>query len=330
VSGASGILSIAEQSAHFLAREHCRPPAGEVLNAAAWRGADLGPEETWAETLPQETFAAFEEAMDGARRTARPLDDLVARDFPLGALSGTIVRWRRTLTHGRGFLVLRGVPVGRWDLETQKLFMRALGLQLGRLGYQNPQGDVIGEVKDTGAAKRDPFARLYATAGEFRFHCDASDLVGLLCVRPAARGGESKIASSVTVYNEVLRRRPELAPLLFQPMAFDLRNEQRPESPPFAEIAPCAYADGVLKTFYISDYFRSVERLGVTLPKGRRELLDLFDEIAGEPGIGLSFHLEPGDVQILYNHTTLHARTAFEDAPGRERLLLRFLVSMGA
>ena len=134
----------------------------------------------------------------------------------------------------------------------------------------------------------------------------------------------------MTVYNEILRRRPDLAGRLFEPFPFDLRNEQQPGAASYAELAPCAYADGVLKTFYLSDYFRSVERLGVQIPDADRELLDLYDAIAGEPGVGLSFHLQAGDVQVLFNHTTLHARTAFRDEPGRERLLLRFLVSIGA
>ena len=323
------LMSIGDQSAHFLNREHRGEPPGPLAGEVAWRGADLANPALWIETLAPSLIAAFEAAMAAAAHSGRPLDALSAADAPIAGAAEILDRWRRTLTHGRGFLVLRGVPVDRWDLSTQKLFMRVLGLQFGRLGYQNPQGDVIGEVRNTGAAERDPYARLYATAGEFRFHCDASDLVGLLCVRPAAAGGESRFASSVSVYNELLRRRPDLAQRLFQPLAYDLRNEHQPGQPPYAFMAPCAYADGVLKTFYISDYFRTAAR-HLEIPTADLELLDLYDEIAADPDVGLSFFLQPGDVQILYNHTMLHARTAFQDAPGRERLLLRFLVSIGA
>lgn len=323
------IVSIADQSAHFLNRDHQQEPSGAVRGDGAWLGSDLADPRLWVETLDQDIIAAFESAMTRAQARGRPLDDLDIHDVEIPGQDVTLQRWRSALTHGRGFLVLRGVPVERWDLETQKLFMRVLGLQFGRLGHQNPQGDVIGEVRNTGAAERDPYARLYATAGEFRFHCDASDLVGLLCIRPAASGGESRFASSVSVYNELLRRRPDLAARLFQPLAYDLRNEHQPGQPPYAFMTPCAYADGVLKTFYISDYFRTAAR-HLEIPTADLELLDLYDEIAADPDVGLSFFLQPGDVQILYNHTMLHARTAFEDAPGRERLLLRFLVSMGA
>lgn len=327
MAASSALMTIAEQSAHFLNRVHQGRPDGPIGGDAAWLGADLVRRGDWVEPLSADVVASLEAGLARARASGRRLDDLSAADFAFPDLDATLARWRRTLTHGRGFLVLRGVPVRDWSSQDQALFMRGLGLQFGRLGYQNPRGDVIGEVRATGVEKTDPYARLYATAGEFRFHCDASDLVGLLCVRQAAEGGESRVASSVSVYNELLRRRPELAARLFEPQPFDLRNEQAPGAPPYAAIAPCAYADGVLKTFYISDYFRTVARHGVTPDL---DLIDTYDEIAGSPEVGLSFALEPGDVQILYNHTALHARSAFRDAPGRERLLLRFLVSVGA
>ncbi|ODT89712.1 TauD/TfdA family dioxygenase [Phenylobacterium sp. SCN 70-31] len=321
------LLSISEQSAHFLARDHVGPPAGAVVGEAAWYGGDLLADGSWAEELTPNVIAAFEQALVAVAAGGRNPDNLVAEDFPLAAIAPTLQRWRETLLHGRGFLVLRGVPVTQWTPAMQDLFTRALGLQFGHLGLQNPQGDVIGQVRDTGAAKRDPYARLYATAGEFRFHCDASDLVGLLCVRPAVRGGESRIASSVTVYNELHKRRPDLAALLFEPLALDLRNEHQPGAEAYAALTPCAYADGALHTAYLSDYFRSAAR-HLALPPAHLELLDLYDAIAAEPGIGLSFFMRPGDVQVLNNHVALHARTAFEDEPGRERLLLRFLASV--
>jgi alpha-ketoglutarate-dependent taurine dioxygenase len=56
--------------------------------------------------------------------------------------------------------------------------------------------------------------------------------------------------------------------------------------------------------------------------------MDLYEQVAADPAVGLAFKLRPGDIQILNNHVTLHARSAFEDEPGRERLLLRFLVSV--
>jgi hypothetical protein len=44
----------------------------------------------------------------------------------------------------------------------------------------------------------------------------------------------------------------------------------------------------------------------------------------------LSMNFEEGDIQLLNNHTTLHARTAFEDhdEPERQRHLLRMWIAV--
>ena len=52
------------------------------------------------------------------------------------------------------------------------------------------------------------------TNAEMRFHTDACDYVGLLCLQTPKSGGASRIASSVTVYNTMLQRRPELVEAL--------------------------------------------------------------------------------------------------------------------
>jgi hypothetical protein len=63
-----------------------------------------------------------------------------------------------------------------------------------------------------------------------------------------------------------------------------------------------------------------------------RALLDLYNEIAGSSILYLDMDLEPGDIQLLSNHTVLHARTDYEDYPEleRKRHLLRLWISLGA
>lgn len=326
---AKGPLTVEEQSAHFLNRPHAREPVGPVGGASAWRCGDLPPVDGLKHRFTPCEIADLQRAIDGARN--KPRNNLVAEDFAFGSMESVFEAWRRELQDGRGFVLAGGLQVAEWSREDLDLLMRGIGLQFGRLGAQNARGDVIGEVRNTGAAERDPFVRNYVTDREFRFHCDAADLLGLLCVRRAWRGGGNRLASSVTVFNELQKRRPDLASRLFQPVLLDLRNEQRDGAPAFGALTPCAYADGVLRTVYISDYFRSVDRHeGVELSEEERALLDLYEEIAGAPENCLRLNLDPGDMLLINNHVMLHARDAFEDAPGAERLLLRFLVSVGA
>jgi alpha-ketoglutarate-dependent taurine dioxygenase len=59
-------------------------------------------------------------------------------------------------------------------------------------------------------------------------------------------------------------------------------------------------------------------------------LLELYDRLAASPEIYLDMWLQPGDIQLISNHTVVHARTAYEDypEPARRRHLLRLWLSL--
>jgi hypothetical protein len=172
--------------------------------------------------------------------------------------------------------------------------------------------------------------RRYRTRGDIAYHCDLADVVGLLCLRTARSGGASRIVSSVSVYNELLRRRPDLMDRLYEPFNLDTRDEGNQLR--YVPVPPCRYANGVLRTFYHSDYFRSVVRHPDVPPftTQEQELLDLYEEIANSPDLYLDMQFEPGDIQLISNHFILHGRTAYEDhpEPERRRHLLRLWLSL--
>jgi hypothetical protein len=100
---------------------------------------------------------------------------------------------------------------------------------------------------------------------------------------------------------------------------------------PYVPVPPCRYAGGKLRTFYHSDYFRSVIRHpGVSFTPEEQDLMDLYEGIANSPDLYLDMQFEAGDVQLLSNHFVLHARTAYEDwpEPDRKRRLLRLWLSL--
>jgi hypothetical protein len=326
-------LSYAEQSFHYFDRPHDGPASAPVDSPAAWRGADLRDSRAWRLVLSADHVGELERALAHARATGRPLGELTAADFPLPTLAPRIRAWRDEIANGRGVQVVSGVPVERWSAADAERFFWCLGLHMGRPGAQNPQGDLLGHVTDTGADAADPYVRLYQTSSPIAFHCDAADVVGLLCLSAGASGGASRIASSVAVYNEILRRRPDLVARLYEPFLLDIRNEDRSGELRYLPISPCRFADGRLRTFYHSDYFRSVVRHDDVPPfePQERELLDLYEEIAGSPEFRIDMELRPGDIQWLSNHTVVHARTAYRDsggADGPRRHLLRLWLSI--
>jgi hypothetical protein len=321
--------TLTAQTLHYFARPQERVLREPLDIRAAWTGRELARREDWYEALDEDEVEEIERALGVARRSGKPMRELTRSDFPLPTLHTKVARWRREVSEGRGFVVFGGVPVQRWGESDCEVFFWCLGQHLGIPGAQNPQRDLLGHVRDTGESPDQ--VRHYRTRANIHFHCDAADVVGLLCLHKAKRGGKSRIVSSVSVYNELLRRSPDRVDRLYEPFFMDTKGEGGVR---YLPVRPCAFDSGSLRTFYHTDYFRSASDPDGTplLSAEDRELLDLYNEIAETPGMYLDMDLEPGDVQLLSNHTVMHARTDFEDYddPARKRHLLRLWISLPA
>lgn len=322
--------SYAEQSLHYFER-----PDEGVLDRpldvpAAWRGREMAQSDAWRIRLSADHLEELDAALAIAKATGRPIGDLGVDDFPLPTLGAEVERWRAELSTGRGFLLVSGAPVARWGEADASIVFWSIGLHLGRPGAQNPAGDLLGHVLDTGEDSSNPLVRLYKTSADIAYHCDAADAVGLMCLTKARAGGYSRLASSVTVWNEIVRQRPDLAPRLFGTFALDIRNEETSGMAGWLPIPPCRYGGGQLRTFYHSDYFRSASRHADAprLDGADLELLDLYEEIATSEEVRLDMDLEPGDIQLVSNHTVIHARTGYEDTVAHRRHLLRLWLSL--
>ena len=305
-------------------------PSGPLASPAAWIGSEQARRDDWIHRLTAADRAELEGALARARASGKPLVEIAAADFPLevaGVLRSRIEGWSAELEAGRGFLLVRGMPIEGKSREDCELLYWGLGAHLGRAVSQNAAGDLLGHVRDTGADPGDPSVRLYKTRETLGFHTDGADIIGLMCLRAARRGGVSRIASSVSVFNEIQRRRPDLVPSLFAPLPFDRNEEQGAGEAPFFEFPLCAYDGTHLRTFYIGWYIRGSQRHAAAprLTEAQRQLIDLIDEIAEHPDFHLEMDFQPGDVQFLKNSVILHARTEYEDfaEPEKKRHLLR-------
>ena len=316
------------QTIHYFTRPHARVLRSPLSGPSTWRGEDLaGREADWHEELTEAEVAELDSALAHAASTGKPTGDLSSEDFPLPTLAKKIARWRTELGSGRGFQLVSGVPVDRWTEPQAETFFWCFGLHLGVPGAQNPQGDLLGHVRDTGG--NPDVVRHYRTRVNINFHCDAADVVGLLCLRGAKKGGLSRIVSSVSVYNELLRRRPDMVERLYRPFMLDTKGEGGVQ---YLPVRPCRYDGSQLRTFYHTDYFRSAVgfRGESKLSREDRIILDLYNEIADSPELYLDMDFKPGTIQLVSNHTILHARTGYEDfdEPERKRHLLRLWISL--
>src|SRR5262249_5136781 len=197
----------------------------------------------------------------------------------------------------------------------------------GNARSQNAAGHILGHVKDLGSSSSNPDVRIYQTRERQTYHTDSADLVCLLCLRPARSGGLSSLVSSVTIFNEMRRRRPDLLKVLFEPIETDRRGEVPEGQKPYFNIPVFSWYQGFLSTIYQRQYIESARRFeGVPpLTPDQIDALDLFDSLANDASLHFFMQFQPGDIQIVHNHTILHDRTAFEDwpEPDRKRHLLR-------
>lgn len=275
------------------------------------------------------TAAEQDEIVALARRlraSGKPREALAPGDVDTGVLEARLHAIRDELSHGRGFVLVRGLPLDRLSAEDATLVYWALGLHLGKPVPQNLAGELLTDIRDTGADPDDPSTRLYRTRAEQDFHTDGADIIGLLCLHGARSGGESRIVSSVTVVNEVLRQRPELEPVLFADFYWHY-FEPGMEHPVHFVRPICAQRGGGLNTSFIPWYIRRAQELPDVprMTDAQREAIELVERTANDPELHLDMELLPGDVQLLKNAVILHKRTAYEDfaEPERKRHLVR-------
>jgi hypothetical protein len=298
----------------------------------AWKAAELRQDASWIYALTAADIAELETALRAVNRAGTPLLQIRARDFPLPALSGRLRDVSRQLEDGRGIALVRGIPVGRYELPDLEKIYWGLSVHLGVVIAQNTKGDHIGHVRDEGLqwgqVSGGELVRGYRTNAYMPFHSDPTDRVGLFCVQKAKVGGLSSIASSIAIYNEILARRPAALDCLFRGFYYSLRGEASGGIQQTTEyrIPLFDYYAGKLSTRYVRKTIEQGATVGgKPLTDEERAALDLVDALAVSDELRFDMSFEPGDIQYLNNHVAFHSRTGFEDdpEPSKRRHLMR-------
>jgi hypothetical protein len=318
--------------------------AQAIAGPEAWRGEDLARTTDWIRPIPDKVVGEIEGAVRAVQRRGLRWSEIRREDFPIPGCARFLADVRHELERGRGVVLLRRLPVERFSEEELKQIYWGLGLHLGTPRCQNAQGELIGEVRDEVRRYGDvhqpgvpqapgaPVTSRYKARsnGPLRFHTDRADVVGLLCVRKARAGGISKVVSTVTIYNEILRRRPDLHALLCQNYVRTREGEEVGGERKVYALPVFGVRDGRFTSQYSRTFVEAAQRLpGVPpLSAAQNEALDLLAEVAEEQCFRMT--LEPGDIQLLNNHVIYHGRTAYEDDDGSDsdRLLYRLWLSM--
>jgi hypothetical protein len=289
-----------------------------IDDASAWTGEQLAAADDWIWRLDEGDIDEIDAALSWAKRLNRHWQETTAEGFPLPRLADRLKENTRRLDHGRGVALIRDIPINRYDLDDLKRLYLGLGSHMGTAVIQNGDAGLMREVRDSGGLRVESPSKL-------SWHNDRADLVALLCLRKAAKGGVSRIVSATAIYNALLERRHDLAEILFGDFyRSSIGDEVGTDAPyymlPVFTMQGSAFTSDLSRVYIDqAQAFPEVPRLSDDQTEALDMLVDLAEELCYEHTI------EPGDIQMLNNHVTYHSRTAFEDdaALGRDRFLMR-------
>ena len=307
-------------------REVLRNP---ITDRSAWKGCDLAESQDWIYTLTPAAITEIDEALARLREKPVSLTEMRREHFPLTAVADDIAGVANELENGRGFCVVRGLPFGKYSDDDIARIFWGIGTHLGYPISQNASGDLLGHVRAVeGLRYMDKNVRGYQTSAELFFHNDNCDIVGLLCFRKAKSGGVSRLASAMTLYNEVLAKHPEYLDVLARGFHYDLRGEELPGVSPLTphRIPVYSYFEGRLSCRYVyTAIVTAARKAGLSFTDEETAAMTFLNETAAREDVRLDMMLEPGDMQFCNNHMVLHSRTAYEEWPeaDRKRHMLR-------
>jgi hypothetical protein len=250
---------------------------------------------------------------------ARPQDATKDR-FPLPTLGPKLEAAYEEVRNGRGFVLLRGIPVGSLDRDGFVAAVWGMGLHIGNALSQNANGDLIGHVVD--ATAQDATPRMYRSNLELRPHNDITGMITLACWQKSQSGGASVIVSAVTVHDEIRRSRADALGVLYRGLHHSRMGEEADGASPATpyRVPVFANVDGAVSCRYLrSNMVAGHKQLGVPIADEEIDAMNAFDRVATAPENRLAFFLERGDMIVLNNYTVMHARTSFTNFPEPER-----------
>jgi len=297
-----------------------------------WTHQDFKDNLNWIARWENQELDEIHALVNRWRQAPSPLTEIDVRENTTPLLSKRFQTIRQEIEGGKGFYLLRGLPISKYTKSEAQVISWVLSNYLGVPQGQDKLGSLIHSVTNTGLkVAENSEVRSYQTDDELTFHNDGGDAFMLLCFKTAKSGGMSKLVSVSAIFNEILKRRTDLIDTLQESYYFDTRGQH----PTGLKIQHCPilnFYQGYLSVLYKRRYLFAAQRFPEVpkLSEQQIEALDLFEAICNEPKIQLSFYMEPGDIQIANNFSVLHARTKYEDfqEPDQKRHLFRIWLTL--
>ncbi len=296
-----------------------------ITDPAAWESAKIGGREGLVRRLTDTEIEVIDELAGTLHDKA--VHRITRSDFSHPVVDALMAESHAQVMHGRGAIILSGIDPKRHTLDRFERAYWGLGTHIGSGTIQGPLGDWVARVEK---AEHNPTGRGTLMDVELRPHTDLHEVMSLACISQAAEGGVSTLVSSLAVHNAIRETHPEFLAALYEGFWAGI-NENVGGNQPLSDrkVPIFCCVDGKVSCYYNKFFMRAAaNRLGVELPSDLVAAMNWFDEQAMRPDLGASFMLQPGEMMFWHNWTCLHARTAFRDAPGAKRLMLRLWLNV--
>jgi len=308
----------------------------KITNDTAWYADDIRNDVgAWLHPLTQEQKNEVLAALKAVKERCCTVESMEKEFFPLSGFSSIFKQVSESLNNTYGFSVIRGVPIEQLDIKEIELVFSGITSHFGRKLNVDNKGTLIDHIYDYGADYSDISVRGNTTNSALTMHCDTGDVLVLFCVRDAKEGGVSNIASSMSVFNEILEKHPEYLEALFKGFHFNIRGNgpkgdffnitkhRVPIYSYYKDKLSCRYNERAILT---AEQWPGVE----PLTDLEKEAVKCVAEIAMQDDLRFDVMLEPGDIAFIFNHTVFHNRSSFIDHPEPEkmRLLLRQWINL--
>jgi hypothetical protein len=287
----------------------------------------------WDKTLGENSSEFFVklslESIDELKLNISNLQDKCINNFPL--LSNDIKSLKNEkIIHGAGLFIIDGNTFSSFSRSEIKGIYEIISMILGKLLEQDIKGSKIIKIKDRGKSLSTG-GRYHQTSDGGSYHTDGPhwrqppDIIGMLCINPALKGGVSKFISVYTIHNEILKMGLDKLEPLYKDFFFDRREEVAKDLRTIAKPI-FDFANDKLYCRFLKDYIISGHKIeNVHLSTSQKISLDLIEDISKESKNTLSYDLKTHDMVFFDNHRLFHGRTSFKDLNGnsKKRELLR-------
>ena len=306
-------------------------PSNVAGHPAAWRGEQLLQSDHWITQLCEEDVREIDAALEQSR-SVEDIASITVDEFSLPTVGEKLREIQDSLENGPGAAMVRGIPTLDYSEDDCRRLFFGLSQYVGTPVSQSAKGEMIFSVRDSGFSDSDPRSRGPNTRKKLTYHTDRCDVIGFMCLQQAKSGGENFVVSSMTLYDEIRKRRPDLLHELEQPFYYARHNVDLGNERPWCRQPIFSFYDG----HFAANMLRVLIERAYAMPElpdmtvQQRAALDYVQELSDDPELHISFMQKPGDLLFLNNWVTLHRRSEFEDydEPEKKRHILRIWLSV--